>query len=178
MSEPREPLPVKLVASLFSAERPLIEEAAAAMAGLFGPLDRISEELAFDKTRYYEKEMGRPLWRRFVTFERLISFETIVEIKLATNDLERRFAGSGGRRINIDPGCISAERLILATGKNFTHRVYLRKGIYADLTLLYQAGSFRGLPWTYPDYGDRTVIELFNGIREGYMQQVRRGKLD
>lgn len=174
MSKPREPLPVKLVASLFSADRKLIEKACSYLETLFGPLDWTSDEIPFDKTRYYEKEMGGPLLRRFVSFERLISFEEIAGIKLKTNAYEMALCVSGLRTINIDPGCISAERLILATGKNYTHRVYLRKGIYADLTLIYQSGSFRALPWTYPDYGDSAIIEIFNGVRARYMEQIRR----
>jgi hypothetical protein len=174
LSEPREPLPVKLVSSLFSAEKELLEDAFSHLETLFGPIDWKSDEIAFDKTTYYEKEMGSPLWRRFISFEPLISFEDIAEIKLKTNSYEKSLGVSGRRRINIDPGCISAERLILVTGKNYTHRVYLGKGIYADLTLIYQSGSFRPLPWTYPDYGDGEIIELFNGVRTRYMDQIRR----
>ncbi|NCP10109.1 MAG: GTP-binding protein [Deltaproteobacteria bacterium CG23_combo_of_CG06-09_8_20_14_all_51_20] len=174
MSEPREPLPVKLVASLFSEDSELIEKACSYLETFFGPLDWKSNEIPFDKTRYYEKEMGGPLLRRFVSFERLISYEEIADIKIRTNTYEKGLCVSGRRTINIDPGCISAERLILVTGKNYTHRVYLRRGIYADLTLIYQAGSFRGLPWTYPDYGDKAIIELFNGVRARYMEQIRR----
>ncbi len=178
MSEPREPLPVKLVASLFSADSGLIEKACSYLESLFGPFDWMSDEIPFDKTRYYEKEMGGPLLRRFVSFERLIAFEEIAEIKIKTNAYEKGLCVSGRRTINIDPGCISAERLILATGKNYTHRVYLRRGIYADLTLIYQSGSFRPLPWTYPDYGDDAIIELFNAVRTRYMEHIRRMAID
>ncbi len=77
----------------------------------------------------------------------------------------------GNRRINIDPGYINPERLILAKGKNFTHRVYLSKGIFADLTLIFQKGSFRPLEWTYPDYADPEIIGFFNDIRNKYMAE-------
>ncbi|MCK4785250.1 MAG: DUF4416 family protein, partial [Desulfobacteraceae bacterium] len=77
---------------------------------------------------------------------------------------------------NIDPGCISPERLILATGKNYVHRIYLSKGIYADLTLIFKKGSFSPLKWTYPDYADPEVIGFFNGVRGQYMDQLREMK--
>jgi hypothetical protein len=53
------------------------------------------------------------------------------------------------------------------------HRVYLSKGIYADLTLIFQKGSFRPIKWTYPDYADPKIIEFFDGVREQYMNQLK-----
>ena len=94
-------------------------------------------------------------------------------LKLKTNEIEQQHLIDGNRRLNIDPGYISPERLILATGKNYVHRVYLKKGIYADLTLVFQKGSFRPLKWTYPDYAAPEIIGFFNEIRERYMVQIR-----
>ncbi len=173
MSLPREPEPVKLVASLFSPEKGLPEHMAHALSQTYGPMDRISEELLFDRTRYYAREMGWPLYRRFISFRELVHPENLVEIKITTNQVEQQHLRGESRSVNIDPGILSAERLVLATGKNYVHRVYLRKGIYADLTLLYRKGSFRPLPWTYPDYKDPQIISFFNGVRDLYMEQLR-----
>jgi hypothetical protein len=96
-----------------------------------------------------------------------------VDIKLQTNELEKRYVQEGKRRVNIDPGYIALERLVLATGKNYTHRIYLSKGIYADLTLVFHQGSFQSLAWTYRDYADLVVIGTFNEIRERYKNQLR-----
>jgi hypothetical protein len=178
VSTPRTPPPVKLVASLFSAERPLMEEAISFLSNAVCPVDWVSGEMAFDKTDYYTAEMGWPLFRRFVSFAALIPFEDLVRIKLLTNEYESKTGLYGRRRINIDPGCLSAERLILATGKNYIHRVYLGSGIYADLTLIYREGSFRKLEWTYPDYASPEVTEMFNTLRGKYLQQLRREKGD
>jgi hypothetical protein len=99
--------------------------------------------------------------------------QDIVEIKWKTNDLENKESQGGKRKINIDPGYVALERLVLTTGKNYTHRIYLSRGIYADLTLIFQRGGFSPLAWTYKDYGDPEIIDYFNEIRERYKKQIR-----
>ena len=174
MSTPKETDDVKLVASLFSPEEKILEEVIPELQAMFGTADWVSPPLFFDRTRYYEKEMGWPLHRRFLSFKPLIRPEAIADIKLQTNALEERYLQEGRRRVNIDPGYIALERLVLATGKNYTHRIYLSKGIYADLTLVFHQGGFQTLAWTYRDYADPVVISYFNDIREQYKNQLRR----
>jgi hypothetical protein len=176
MSQPREPEPVKLIASVFSPEKACIHGVMGRLSEIYGAADRVSSELFFDRTRYYAREMGWPLHRRFLSFERLVRAESLVDVKLKTNEIERQCLSEGKRTVNIDPGYISPERLILATGKNYVHRVYLSEGIYADLTLLFKRGSFEPLSWTYPDYKDPQTIGFFNGVRETYMKQLREAR--
>ena len=173
MSTPKEADDVKLISSLFSSDKKLIDKAIDDLEEIFGSTDRISAWLSFDRTKYYAKEMGWPLHRRFISFKNLIRPEAIVETKLSTNKLEHKYICDGKRQINIDPGYISFERLILATGKNYTHRIYLSRGIYADLTLIFHGGSFRPLRWTYRDYSDPVTIDYFNNERERYKRQIR-----
>lgn len=174
MSQPKEPKPVKLIASVFSPEKELIEKVIAKLARSYGSEEWTSPELLFNQTEYYALEMGWPLYRRFTAFEPLIHPGDLARVKLRTNEVEQEFLHNGCRRVNIDPGYVSPERLILATGKNYVHRVYLSAGIYADLTLIYYKGSFKPLEWTYRDYADPEVIEIFNRIRERYINQLRR----
>ena len=176
MSQPREPDPVKLIASIFTPKDDLIREVINELSLRYGPVDWESPPMFFDRTRYYEREMGWPLHRRFVSFEYLISPDDIVNVKLETNELESRYLQEGSRLVNIDPGYIGLERLVLATGKNYVHRVYLRKGIYADLTLIYKKGSFRSLDWTYKDYANPKMIEMFNNVRKRYTEQLKERK--
>jgi hypothetical protein len=176
MSQPELSEKVKLIMSLFSPEKALIERVLEALVRQYGEIDWISPDMFFDRTRYYEKEMGWPLHRRFLSFEKLISPEMLVEVKLKTNDLETAFRKGEKRRINIDPGYISLERLVLATGKNYIHRIYLGKGIYADLTLVFKRGGFVPLEWTYPDYADPKMIDDFNAIRSRYLDRLREEK--
>ena len=173
MSELRKPDPVKLVCSLFAADRETLSDALRALSGLYGKADYLSEYLAFDATDYYTREMGSSLIRRFVSYEELIEPDTLPSVKKATNELERRFSEDGRRRVNIDPGCISRGHLVLATGKSGAHRPYLRDGVYADLTLVFGNESFRSLEWTYPDYADEKVRKVFTLIRRKYLLQLR-----
>lgn len=174
MSTPKEPDDVKVMASVFSPDQALVGIYIQRMEEVFGPVDWVSPEIFFDRTRYYEKEMGWPLYRRFVSFERLARPDSLVGIKLFTHELEQEAVTGGNRRVNVDPGHLSAERLVLATGKNYVHRIYLGKGIYADLTLLFKRGGFEPLPWTYRDYADPEIRDYFNQIRTLYMEQRRR----
>ena len=176
MSQPHEPEPVKLISSLFSPEKELIDTVVGELSKDFGLVDWISPELLFDRTKYYAREMGWPLHRRFISFSQLVPADHLVEIKLKTNRIEDQHRREGNRSVNIDPGIISPERLILATGKNYVHRIYLSKGIYADLTLIFQKGSFRPVKWTYPDYATSALIGFLNKIREKYMEQLREMK--
>jgi hypothetical protein len=176
MSQPHAPDPVKLISSLFSPEKALLEAVIADISKVYGVVDRISHDLYFDRTTYYAREMGWPLYRRFVSFTDLIPPDHLVETKLKTNEIEQKYRSGKNRMVNIDPGYISPERLILATGKNYVHRVYLGKGIYADLTLVFKRRSFRQLEWTYPDYAAPEIIGFLNGVREKYMQQLREMK--
>ena len=115
--------------------------------------------------------------RLFVSFAVLIRPESLPDVKLQTNDLEREFSRADGRRVNIDPGYISSANLILATGKGYSHRPYLRDGIYADLTLMYYEKFFQTLPWTYPDYAEQETREMFNRLRAKYLVQVKNNGL-
>ncbi len=175
MSDPRPAQAVKLVASVFSAKDDAIRAAVKALSAEFGRADFISVPLSFEYTDYYAVEMGAPLRRRFLSFESLFRPELLPDVKRFTNRLEEASKGEGKRRdMNIDPGYLSQAHLILATGKGYAHRPYLREGIYADLTLIFRQGSFEALPWTYPDYAAPETIRLFNGIRRKYLLQMKR----
>ncbi|MCG6533460.1 MAG: DUF4416 family protein [Syntrophales bacterium LBB04] len=173
MSEPKRPEAVKLFASIIFTDKKILIEVLAELAGQYGTTDFISPAVPFSYTDYYFREMGSPLERLFLSFAILIERETLPDIKLRTNDIEKRFSLSGRRRVNIDPAYMSRANLILATGKEYAHRPYLRCGIYADLTLIYTDKSFQPLPWTYPDYGERETREMLNKIREKYIIQIK-----
>ncbi len=177
MGKPEEPLPVKLFMSLIAKEENIVHQAIEALKEEFGEMDLISERLPFDFTDYYAPEMGDHLFRHFITFARLVSRDSLPDIKLMTNQLEERFADrNGNRRVNIDPGYLCQAHLLLATTKGYAHRPYLAKGIYADLTLIYRNKSFRPLDWTYPDYRQEGTLQLFNRIRTHYLETLKERK--
>lgn len=138
-----------------------------------GPVDMIGPPIPFIETTYYHREFGTPLIRRLLSFKRLIDQDQLKEIKLWTHELEQTQAKDGKRLFNLDPGLLTLERLVLATGKNFAHRVYLGKGIYADLTLLFQGGEWKTLPWTFPDYGGLALQALLSEMRCRYKEKLR-----
>ena len=174
MSLPSPPKAVKLVMSFLFAEEKKFAAAISAADQRYGPIDFLSEPLPFDFTSYYEPEMGRVLWRRLAGFGPLIAPEQLPGIKLWTNALESRFLNEReGRKVNVDPGYLAASRFILATGKDYSHRIYLGQGIYGDLTLWFQKSAFTPLPWTYPDYASQPLIGLINLLRRRYLWQLK-----
>ena len=177
MSRPQQPAPAKLVVGMFMRRKALFEPASVELAASYGDLDIVSAWMPFDYTRYYEREMGAPLFRRMIVFKRLIRQDALAGIKLAANALENRYRRQDKRQINIDPGYLLLERFVLASGKNFTHRIYIGSGIYADLTLIYQRGGFKTLPWTYPDYADTPMTDFLCQVRAKYALDLKSGSV-
>jgi hypothetical protein len=173
MSKPRPAESVKLLMSHIYADDNSLKKILETLSLRYGDIDFVSAPMPFHYTDYYAEEMGSPLERRFIFFDKLIRPESLPDVKLFTNDVEERTLEGGKRRVNIDPGYMSQAHLILATGKGYSHRPYLRDGIYADLTLIYTDKSFQCLPWTYPDYGGKPVIEMLNRIRSKYVMQLK-----
>jgi len=173
MGTAREPLPVKLIASLLTGEPELLARVREALAAGWGPIDLQSELLPFDHTDYYDAEFGPSLQRQIVAFERLISPAELPAAKRLANELEQSLAAEGRRRVNVDPGYVSLGKLVLATTKDHAHRLYLGQGVYGEVTLAYQQGRFRPWPWSYPDYGSEEYCALFGAVRERYKSQLR-----
>lgn len=176
MSDPKEPLPAKLLVGLLYREREEAEAGWQAMEEQWGPLEVLSPVRPFTYSRYYEKEMGRPLYRRWAFFRELVPQGRLPVIKREAMEVERRFSREGRRGLNIDPGLMTAERLVLSTGKNYSHRIYLGSGIFGDLTLIFHHGAFQPLPWTYPDYREEETLLLFRAVREKYVREVAGGR--
>ncbi|MFZ0132681.1 MAG: DUF4416 family protein [Desulfobacterales bacterium] len=176
MSEPRAPHLAKLVIGLFMPQRELITPVAGDLAACFGAIDMVSPWFDFAGTHYYESEMGSPLFRRMVVFKDLIRQADLAAIKRQTNAIEDRYGREGRRGVNIDPGYLLRERFVLATGKNFAHRIYIGKGIYADLTLIFRNGHFEPLAWTYPDYATMAMRGYLEQVRKKYVEDLKAGK--
>ncbi len=133
----------------------------------FGEIDITAGPIDFTNTSYYCREMGQDLKRRFVSFRDLLILEEIWDWKIFTNTLEEEYLypGTPCRMINIDPGYMNMARVVLLSAKDFSHRVHLGSGIYAEVTLLCRRDGFQGLPWTYPDYMSAEYISFFRQMR-------------
>lgn len=138
-----------------------------------GPIDFKSEPFPFHFTAYYENEMGRNLIKRFYAFEKLILPDNLADIKNVTILIEKNFSSEGRRTVNIDPGYLEESKLVLASTKNFSHRIYLKDGIWAEVTLRYEKGDFVTHPWTYPDYARPLTTDFLKMAREKYRTQLR-----
>lgn len=170
------PQPVKAIIGVLTVEPSLLSTVYAELTQRLGPIDFTSELLPFTSTTYYESEMGPDIQRQFISFEKLIDGGTLTEMKLFTNKVEQAFAikSSKGvaRRVNLDAGYICLAKLVLASTKDHAHRIYLRDGIYAEITLRFYRKTFQPWEWSYPDYRSPTYIAIFNQIREIYRKQL------
>jgi hypothetical protein len=175
MSTPAPPQPAKLVIGLFTRTKALADDVCNRLQERYGPIDQVSRWFDFTFTDYYHAEMGGPLFRRLFSFEHLISQKRLAQIKCHTNAIEAAFSRQGRRMVNIDPGYLLYERFVLATGKNYTHRIYIGRGIYADLTLIYQKGAYQPLPWTYPDYAAPPIGTFLMTVRQKYSDDLKFG---
>ena len=173
MSRPQKPEPAKLVVGVFLKEKSRMASVAKDLIEAFGATDMVSRWLPFDFTTYYEREMGAPLFRRIFVFQTLIEQQALPKIKVFTNRLELTYSESNKRTINVDPGYMLRERFVLATGKNYSHRIYIGKHVYADLTLIYTEGRFQTLPWTYPDYCEENMLTYLEKVREKYVSDIK-----
>ena len=177
MSIPKDPDPAKLVVGCFMKDKACLEKLFPMLEEVCGPVDIISRWLDFDYTDYYYKEMGSPLFRKVFAFKRLIAQDELAQIKEKTNELENRFETSGRRAVNIDPGYLVSSRFILATGKEYSHRIYIGHKMYADLTLVYsKKEGFKTLEWTYPDYASQSMISFLSKVRDKYLLDLKASK--
>jgi hypothetical protein len=170
MGDKRNVEPVKLVCGMISADERLIRQTEQEMEGMFGAIDIRSELFPFNYTDYYSSEMGVGLLRKFVSFDRPIDPMRLASIKIETNGIERKLAvqtvDSIKRRINLDPGYVTPVKLVLATTKDFAHRIYLGDGIYAEVTLNFKKNGCAFFEWTYPDFK--------SGIYVPFLLEARR----
>lgn len=169
----RSPDPVKPIVATLSADPAARAAARAEVEAVLGPVDRCSGPVPFEATTYYAAEMGPHLEREFWAFERLASPEDLAGWKLATNAIEARLRGPGGRTVNLDPGYVNFPHVALASTKAFSHRLYLRDGVYAEVTLLWRGHGFVTLPWTFPEYRTSPVQAFLMEVRAAYATAVR-----
>lgn len=164
---------VKLFAGLISGSETNFTEARKFLERKYGAVDLASAVLPFAHTDYYEEEFGPGLKRIFFSFKKLARRENIYKSKLVTNSIEIRLSlGATKRVVNIDPGYLTLDKIVLFTTKNYTHRIYLSRGIYAEATLKFEGKSYAPWPWTYPDYKTQQYIDFFNRMREIYKKDL------
>ena len=177
MWEINQPKPVKLIVGIFAADADCLQKAVEVVTNQFGPADLVSDVWPFDKTNYYKQESGENLLRQFVSIEKPIDPGELAAIKHTTNRLEQELAEQlkrdVPRPVNLDPGIIEPSKLVLATTKNFSHRIYIGNQMYAEVTLIYEKGVWSVQPYTYPDYRQPCYWEFFEKVRKKLLAQLK-----
>jgi hypothetical protein len=176
MAESRPVTPLLLVVAAFSRQPFVLAWSADQLEAIFGPIALVSIPFDFVQTRYYEASMGPGLKKCFFVFEQLVQPDVLADAKVRTNTLEAeaaaQFSEAERRPLNLDPGLLSLGKFMLATTKDQAHRIYLRGGIFAEVTLHFHAGAFVAWPWTYADYQLPEVREFLGCAREYYRRRL------
>ena len=167
------PLPVKFICGFIYSQENTYKSAKSILEKKFGKIDFESQVINFDFTDYYYAEMGKPLLRRFISFKELQDPLGFIKIKSVCMEIEKRYASEKKRKINIDPGYLNEAKLVLTTIKDFSHRIYLGKGVYAEVTLYFHNGKFCDFPTTFPDYRTHSYKDIFHSIRSIYRQNIK-----
>ena len=175
MAEIRPTLPVKLFIGVLTSIPDILPEAEHRLEQFFGAIDSRSESFPFDSTHYYDETMGTPICRCFLAFADLIDPSAVADVKAKTNAIESEFGSEYSnpqRPINLDPGYLEQSKIVLASTKNFYHRILISGGIYGEVTLHFEAGEWRCFPWTFPDYGTGRYDPYFSSLRDLYRRQL------
>jgi len=177
MWELTNPKPVKLIVGILAASHEALSAAKEAVDARFGKIDLESDIWPFTQTDYYQNQTGDTIVRQFVSFDELIHPGLLPKIKLKTNKIERKLALRLGlsipRPVNLDPGIIEPSKLVLASTKNFSHRIYVGKKIYAEVTLIRSKGQWKTFDYTFPDFRQQKYFDFFDKVRTRLVEQLR-----
>jgi len=175
MSLPRHPEKAVFFTGLLFSDNAVFHDILPYLTNQFGDVLYQSRVLDWTHTSYYDKELGAPIFRNFIFFDSVIDPYSLTRAKLETTKLETLFAVDGKRRINIDPGYLTLAKVVLASLKNYSHRIYLGSSVYAELELFYKDGRFNSMPYTYYDYKDEATINIFTEARSRFRKIAPQG---
>lgn len=181
MGQPTPASPVALIVAVITRHAAALDWARRQTTAHWGPIALESPTFEFRETNYYTAEMGPELNKTFWAFDTLADSGELAEWKLLTNAWEAEFAALGQhdepRPLNLDPGYITPAKLVLASTKDFSHRIYLRRGIFAEITLMWRRGSWQHHDFTFPDYRRSDYQAYFTSVREWLRRQGKPGLL-
>jgi hypothetical protein len=167
---------VKLFCGMLYSDPAVLEAALEALGARYGAADHRSDPMPFTATEFYAPEMGGSLYRVFTSYRDLIDPAGLPGVKLETNRIEqslREGRGGAGRPVNLDPGYLSASKIVLASTKNYAHRLYLGDGIYGEIEFFFKRQGIACLEWTYRDYRSEAYHRIFLEIRRTYLEQIK-----
>ena len=165
----------KLVIGAIYSDPQWLIKAKSSMQRQGGVIQYQSQEFPFDQTEYYSTEMGEGLKRCFLSIKGLQSLEFSADWKLKTAAIEQQLSNKGKRKINLDPGYLDLSRVVLLSGKEGSHKIYLCNGVWADLVLLKDKGGSRNFPWTFPDIRTGRYDDFFLQLRAEFKKEKSSG---
>lgn len=169
--------PVKLIVGILASDASVLEVSRTVLTDAYGRADFVSEVYPFDMTKYYVDEAGPAMVRQFLAFETLIDPGRLAAIKHQTNQMEQELAASLDtpfpRPANLDPGYLEPSKLLLASTKNFAHRIYIGDRMYAEVTLTYNKGQWESFPFTFPDFKSGRYNDFLSDVRRRIVAQRR-----
>jgi hypothetical protein len=171
MARTQKPPSGRVIVSIIYSSLDALAETLRLLERQFGRVQCETMEIPYTGEQYAE-EMGGSLQRRFYSFERQVERDRLPEIKATCHKLEKQFGDMvddyAFRTVNIDPGILTPENLVMSSHREYNHRIYLRDGVFAELTLVYAKGRFVRLPWTQPDFCQGEAIEFFLRVRRSF----------
>lgn len=178
MGHPHSPRLVTPLVAMLSGDTAYFEAARKPLEALFGPVELQSQLYGFNKTEYYDASMGKGLQRQFFTFKQLADPAGLVDWKLAANKLEDELKAAlhilqVERPVNLDPGYLTGAKLVLASTKDFAHRIYLRDGIFAEITMGFRGDSWVSHDFTFPDFKSGMYDDFLKKARDWHLRKVK-----
>ena len=164
---------VKQIAAILVRQPSDFEDSMVALGEIFSEVDFIGEFFPFSLTDYYAPEMGEELRRGFVSFKKLIHPESLARSKRQARELERKLSLNGNRTVNIDVGYLDMFKIVLASFKGRSNKIYLEGGIWADMVMYYENGDFKTFSWGFPDFKSGIYNADLVDIRELYKEQFK-----
>jgi hypothetical protein len=170
--------PVYIILAAFSRYEAALDWATEKVTATWGSIVLASPRFEFHETSYYEQTMGSGIRKQFLLCEQPRDPAELSAMKLLSNAWEDEYAALANmpepRPLNIDPGYITLGKLVLASTKDFAHRIYLGQGIYAEVTLHYRHHRWQHHDFTFPDYRRDDYQKFFSECRAFVHRKLRR----
>jgi hypothetical protein len=172
MARPQKPNPGRLIVSVVHSSRDALADALRQLERRFGRVQCETIDIPHVGGKEYTEEMGDSLARRFFSFERMVQRDSLIEIKTACHKIESQLGDQVHdytfRTVNIDPGIMTPDNVVMACHREYNHRVYISDGVFAEIVLIWSRGQFCRLPWTNPDFCHDEAIEFFLRVRNSF----------
>jgi len=171
MARAQKPPKGRLIVSIIYNSMDGLSDALKLLEKQFGRVQCETIEISY-ASKDYTEEMGERLQRRFYSFEKMVERDRLPEIKALCHKIEKQFGDLvrdyAFRTVNIDPGILTPDNVVMASHREFNHRIYLGEGVFGELTLVYSRGRFVRLAWTPAEFCEGEAIDFFLRVRESF----------